>query len=102
MENEEKTTHKFNSMAWVYDLMQHFRIRPKVHKADVGAHKKIPGQRLAPFQYANVLDLACGTGAAIPFLDSSNAYTGLDLSSAMLGQAQKKARRKCFAVASFF
>ena len=94
--NKQKPIHKFDKLAWAYDLIQYVWIRPKTHKASPQKHKKILEQRLCRVKQANVLDLACGTGAAIPFLDRSNAYTGLDLSSAMLRQAKKRAKDKSF------
>jgi len=101
MDNEQRPVHKFDAIAWAYDLIQSVWTRPKVHKASPKEHKKILEQRLWHIKQANVLDLACGTGAAIPFLDRSNAYTGLDLSSAMLQQAKKKAEKKSFRQADF-
>lgn len=94
--NKQKPIHKFDKLARAYDLIQYVWIRPKVHKASPQKHKKILEQRLCRVKQVNVLDLACGTGAAIPFLDRSNAYTGLDLSSAMLRQAKKKAEKNPF------
>ena len=101
MDNEQRMGHTFETIAWAYDLIQYVWTKPKVHKANPKKHKKILEQRLCRVKQANVLDLACGTGAAIPFLDSSNAYTGLDLSSAMLRQAKKKAGKKSFRQADF-
>jgi len=99
--NAQRQVHRFDTIARIYDLTQYIWTRPKIHKASPKAHKKILGQRFCRVRQARVLDLACGTGAAIPYLDRSNAYTGLDLSSAMLGQAKKKAKKKSFRQTDF-
>jgi ubiquinone/menaquinone biosynthesis C-methylase UbiE len=45
---------------------------------------------------SHILDVACGTGAAIDYFDSSNEYTGIDLSYSMLKEAAKKIKKRPF------
>nr|WP_320114428.1 methyltransferase domain-containing protein [uncultured Desulfuromonas sp.] len=91
----------FGRFAWMYDLAQNHWVRPRIHKADTRRHGEILAAMLNPFQKCAVLDIACGTGAAIAYLDRSSRYTGLDLSYPMLQRARKKARKKNFAAARF-
>jgi len=91
----------FGHFAWIYDLAQKYWVRPRIHKADPRRHGEILSNMLKPFQKCRVLDVACGTGAAMAYLDKSNHYTGLDLSYSMLKRAVKKGRKKKFAAARF-
>jgi ubiquinone/menaquinone biosynthesis C-methylase UbiE len=92
---------KFGQWMFVYDFAQEHLVRPRIHKANPRRHREILTRLLSPVKNADVLDIACGTGGAIAHFDRSNAYTGLDLSYAMLKQAVKKARRKSFASSRF-
>lgn len=48
-----------------------------------------------------VLDVACGAGLALRWLDPSVHYLGIDASAAMLARSQRTARRRGFADARF-
>jgi len=87
---------KFGVFMFLYDFAQDHMVRPRIHKADPERHRDILKAHIAPIRNAQVLDMACGTGGAIPHFDPTNAYTGLDLSYAMLRQAVKKAKKKGF------
>ncbi len=47
-----------------------------------------------PVWNTNILDLACGTGGIITWLDKENNYTGLDISFDMLKRTAKRAQKK--------
>jgi len=81
---------------FLYDFAQDHFVRPRLHKADPQRHREILKNLISPVKNSHVLDIACGTGGAIPHFDSSNEYTGLDLSYSMLKQAVKKAKNKSF------
>jgi ubiquinone/menaquinone biosynthesis C-methylase UbiE len=87
---------KFGTFMFMYDFVQNHWVRPLIHKANQKRHWEILHEVIAPVKEARVLDIACGTGGAIPHFDSSNDYTGLDISYAMLRQAVKKAKTKGF------
>jgi ubiquinone/menaquinone biosynthesis C-methylase UbiE len=87
---------KFGFFMFMYDFVQDKWVRPRIHKADPKKHREMMQREISPVKEAAVLDLACGTGSAIPHFDSSNHYTGLDLSYSMLKQAVKKAKAKGF------
>jgi ubiquinone/menaquinone biosynthesis C-methylase UbiE len=84
---------KFGFFMFLYDFIENHFVRPHLHKADPLKHRTIIQKMLSPLRNARVLDIGCGTGAAIPLLDASNDYTGVDLSYAMLEQAFKKAKK---------
>jgi len=87
---------KFGAFMFLYDFAQDHFVRPRLHKADPQRHREILKNLISPVKNSHVLDIACGTGGAIPHFDSSNEYTGLDLSYSMLKQAVKKAKNKSF------
>lgn len=95
-EENRKRISKFGTFMFMYDFIQENWVRPRIHKADPKRHRQIMHALIAPFKEAVVLDIACGTGGAIPYFDNSNDYTGLDLSYSMLRQALKKAKTKRF------
>jgi ubiquinone/menaquinone biosynthesis C-methylase UbiE len=95
-EVNRKRIGKFGTFMSMYDFIQNHWVRPRLHKADPKRHWKIMHELIAPVKEAVVLDVACGTGGAIPHFDPSNDYTGLDLSYAMVKQAVKKAKAKRF------
>ena len=87
---------KFGFLMFLYDFAQDQFVRPRLHKADPQRHRELLKNLISPVKNSHVFDIACGTGGAIPHFDSSNEYTGLDLSYAMLKQAVKKAKKKSF------
>jgi ubiquinone/menaquinone biosynthesis C-methylase UbiE len=92
---------KFGAFMFLYDFAQDHFVRPRLHKADPQRHREILKNLISPVKNSHVLDIACGTGGAIPHFDSSNEYTGLDLSYSMLKQAVKKAKKKSFKKSRF-
>ena len=92
---------KFSAFAFIYDFMLELYIRPRLHKADPQRHREILASLIAPIKQSKVLEVACGTGGAITHFHSSNDYTGLDLSYAMLKRAVKKVRKQSFNACRF-
>ncbi|GEM_PF-1185015 len=88
---------KFGAFMFLYDFAQDHFVRPRLHRADPRRHGDILRNEIAAVKSSAVLDIGCGTGAAIPYFDGSNSYTGLDLSYSMLRQAVKRAKKKSFA-----
>ncbi|MFO7889419.1 MAG: methyltransferase domain-containing protein [bacterium] len=95
-EINRKRISKFGTFMFMYDYVQNHWVRPRLHKADPKRHQQIMHEMIAPVKNTLVLDLACGTGAAIPYIDKSNTYTGIDISYPMLKQAAKKAQFRGF------
>ncbi len=87
---------KFGTFMFMYDLIQNHWVRPRIHKANPQTHREIMHELITSVKGAVVLDIACGTGGAMPHFDTSTDYTGLDLSYAMLRQAVKKAKARGF------
>jgi malonyl-CoA O-methyltransferase len=92
---------KFGTFMFLYEFMQDRFVRPRLHKADPVQHRIILRRQLRELENSRILDLGCGTGAAIPFIGRSNEYTGLDLSYPMLKQAVKKAAKRGFRAYEF-
>ena len=92
---------KFGALMFLYDFAQNHFVRPRLHKANPQKHREILKTLISPIKKCHVLDIACGTGGAIPNFDSSNEYTGIDLSYSMLKQAVKKAKKKSFQKSRF-
>jgi len=86
---------------FLYDFIQDYFVRPRIHKADLKRHREILKKLISTVKMSHVLDIACGTGGAITHFDSSNEYTALDLSYSMLKQAVKKAKKKSFQKSRF-
>jgi SAM-dependent methyltransferase len=87
---------QFGAFVFLFDFAQYYFVRPRIHKADPQRHRKILENLISRVKNSHVLDIGCGTGGAVTHFDSSNEYTGLDLSYSMLKQAVKKAKRKSF------
>ena len=95
-EENRQRLKKFGTFMFLYDFVQDHFVRPRLHKADSLRHREILKNQISQVKDSYVLDIACGTGGAIPLFDSSNDYTGLDLSYAMLEQGVKKAKKQLF------
>lgn len=95
-EENRSRLNKFGYFMFLYDFFQDRFVRPRIHKADSALHHEIMRKLTAPAVGVRVLDVACGTGAAVPLFDPTNSYTGLDLSLAMLKEALKKLKGRSF------
>ena len=95
-EENRQRLKKFGIFMFLYDFAQNRFVRPRIHKADPQRHREILENLISRVKNSHVLDIGCGTGGAVTHFDSSNEYTGLDLSYSMLKQAVKKAKRKSF------
>lgn len=87
---------KFGAFIILYDFAQDYFVRPRLHKADPQRHRELLGNLISPVKKSYVLDIACGTGGAIPHFDSSNEYIGLDF---IIGYAQaggEKGKKEIF------
>ena len=100
-EENRQRLKKFGAFMIIYDFAQEHLVRPRIHKANPQRHRKILKTLISPIKKSHILDIACGTGGAIPYFDGSNEYTGLDISYAMLKQAVKKAKKKSFRKSRF-
>lgn len=61
----------------------------KMQKLEVGVLKKM-GEFLHQKTFKNVLDLGCGTGNLVSYLEKANSLTGVDISKNMLLKAKEK------------
>ena len=87
---------KFNINPVIYDFSQDKIVRSNIHKANTKRHYEFLRSELENLKGKQILDIACGTGSIIKYLDSSNYYTGLDISHGLLKKAIKRAKSKKF------
>jgi ubiquinone/menaquinone biosynthesis C-methylase UbiE len=90
--DKDKLFKKFNINPAVYDFFQEHIVRPFIHKAHYKLHYEILKSEVIALKNKNTLDVACGTGSIIKYLDSSNGYTGVDVSYRLLKKASKRTR----------
>ncbi len=95
-ETNRKRIAKFTAFMSLYDFFQDRWVRPRIHRADPARHREILRDAVAGVKDGALLDIGCGTGAAIGLFDPGCGYTGLDLSHAMLRQAARRAKRRGF------
>jgi ubiquinone/menaquinone biosynthesis C-methylase UbiE len=87
---------KYNINPNVYNFFQEHIVRTFIHKAHSKLHYEILKSEFIQLKKKNILDIACGTGSIIKYLDSSNCYTGVDISYRLLEKAAKRTRSKRF------
>ncbi|PID76127.1 MAG: hypothetical protein CSA20_09320 [Deltaproteobacteria bacterium] len=90
----QKNMRQFSLIAFLYDPIMDSYVRKKMHRADPQKHQRIWQELIGSFQRLKILDLACGTGKLIDYLNGNNDYTGLDLSYGMLKRAARRAKQK--------
>ena len=78
--------------SFLYDTIMEKSIFPNLFGGDINKHVDILRKELKDVQNQNVLELATGSGSAVDFLDSTNRYTGTDISTGLLRQAVKRFR----------
>ena len=86
---------KFNINPVIYDFFQENIVRPNTHKADSKKHYEILRSELERIKDKQILDIGCGTGSIIKYLDTNNYYTGLDISYSLLKKAAKRIESSC-------
>jgi ubiquinone/menaquinone biosynthesis C-methylase UbiE len=73
-----------------YDRIMEKSVFPKKFSGSMSKHYEILRRELRNIEKENVLELACGSGDAVQFLNSNNHYTGIDISTGLLCIAKKK------------
>jgi len=63
-ENKQRIK-KFGFFMFLYDYVQDYYVRPRIHKADLNQHRHMLQYILSPIKDSSILDIACGTGACI-------------------------------------
>lgn len=76
--------------AFLYDGIMKKSIFPKKFGSSQDLHNKILRDELKDLRGKSVLELGAGSGAAIEWLDTSNAYAGIDVSPGLLKIAKKR------------
>jgi hypothetical protein len=76
--------------SFLYDRMMEKSVFPKKFNPSREIHYKILGKIFENTSNKTIIEFATGSGDAIKFLNTSNIYTGVDISSGLLRLAQKK------------
>ncbi len=82
--------------AFLYDGIMDGVIYPKKLNSSRIRHIQILRRELNGFRGNRILEIGTGSGNAVEFLDSSNAYTGMDISPGLLKKAVKRFHRAGF------
>jgi len=95
IDNNKQLLKKFNINPVIYDFFQENIVRPNTHKADSKKNYEILRSELERIKNKQILDIGCGTGSIIKYLDTDNYYTGLDISYSLLKKASKRIESSC-------
>lgn len=82
--------------SFLYDKIMEKSIFPKKFFGTISKHYEILNNELKDIHNKNILELACGSGDAVKFLNSDNIYTGIDISKGLLRIANKKLTQNKF------
>lgn len=91
-----------DAFSFLYDRIMERSIFPQKFGGDMNRHYDILGQALKGIHGKRVLELATGSGSAVHFLPSDNAYTGTDISPGLLKKAVKRFGSAGFNEANFY
>ena len=91
-----------DSFSFLYDWIMEKSVFPKKFGGDIQKHEQIMTRALTGTRGNQVLELAAGSGSAVRFLDSDNAYTGIDISPGLLRQAARRFRAAGFLDPEFY
>jgi SAM-dependent methyltransferase len=76
--------------SFLYDRIMEKSVFPRKFSGSISRHYEILNNEFGNIRKKNILELACGSGDAVRFLNSDNTYTGVDISKGLLGIANKK------------
>jgi ubiquinone/menaquinone biosynthesis C-methylase UbiE len=76
--------------SFLYDRIMEKSVFPKKFQGSINKHHQILKNEFKDIHGMNILELASGSGDAVIFLNSDNAYTGVDVSKGLLQIACKK------------
>ena len=76
--------------SFLYDRIMEKSIFPKKFSGSMSKHYEILNNEFRNIKNKNILELACGSGDAVRFLNNDNMYTGIDISKGLLCIANKK------------
>lgn len=88
--------------SFLYDPIMKGSVFPKKLGADITIHYDILKSQTRQIRGGSVLELAAGSGSAVNFLPSDNAYTGTDISPGLLRRAVKNFEAAGFEEMEFY
>lgn len=83
----------YDKISSIYDAAMNYFIIPIVFRSNSKRHYKLLSQLVGGIKNKSILEVACGTGSTVRFINSSNEYIGLDISEKSLQKALKKLRK---------
>lgn len=91
-----------DSLSFVYDFSMNKSVFPKKFGALLDRHYEILSCQLESVHGMSILELGTGSGSAVNFLAHDNRYVGIDISSALLKQAEKRFHNEGFLEPEFY
>jgi ubiquinone/menaquinone biosynthesis C-methylase UbiE len=82
--------------SFLYDGIMEKTIFPKKFFGSISKHYEILNNEFKDIHNKNILELACGSGDAVKFLNNDIIYTGIDISRGLLCIANKKLNQNRF------
>lgn len=79
-----------NLFSNLYDMIMHKFLFPHKLNADIKKHYQIMIKELAVYKNKMILDIACGSGDSVNFINNTNHYYGIDISKNLIKKAIKK------------
>lgn len=83
----------YDKISNIYDITMNYFAIPIIFRGNSKKHYKLLSRLVGDFKNKSILEVACGTGSTIQFINSSNEYTGLDISEKSLQKALKRLRQ---------
>jgi SAM-dependent methyltransferase len=87
---------------FLYDIIMERSVFPGKFRADIFKHYDILKKELGDLRRKDVLEIATGGGNTASFLNSTNRYTGIDISAGLLRVACRRFREYGFKDAEFY
>lgn len=83
----------YDKISNIYDIAMNYFAIPIIFRGNSKKHYQLLSQLSRGFKNKSILEVACGTGSTIQFINRSNEYTGLDISEKSLQKALKRLRQ---------
>ena len=89
-------------LSFLYDGIMKKSVFPKKFNASIDRHYEILNREFRDINHKTIIELACGSGSAVNFLNRDNDYTGVDISPGLLRIANRKFARSGFVNHEFY
>ncbi|MCK4258629.1 MAG: methyltransferase domain-containing protein [Halanaerobiales bacterium] len=86
----------YNKLSHIYDFAVNNLVIPLFFRSNKKLHYQLIEELISPFKDKRILEVACGSGSTIKFIDSRNYYAGLDLSDKLLKKTLTRLKKSSF------